>query len=155
MNRNSKRAKKMINNGERKDVYTRVTERIISDLGQGHPYVDEALDHRAHSGTHHQTATSHRHTVPGNEYSPTSCDRVGTNIAFLARLFTASSQRATVRSHGWLASGASSRFRLLSRILARTTDKPQPPNERSPPISNDWERTAVRTTQTLLMGTGP
>jgi antirestriction protein ArdC len=35
MNPNSKGAKTMSNDSERKDVYTRVTERIISDLEQG------------------------------------------------------------------------------------------------------------------------
>src|SRR5438445_12711705 len=35
MNPNSKGAKRMNNGSERKDVYTRVTERIISDLEQG------------------------------------------------------------------------------------------------------------------------
>ena len=54
---------------QRKDVYTRVTERIISDLEQGHQYMDQALERRAYSRTHQQTVTPQRHALQGNECS--------------------------------------------------------------------------------------
>ena len=35
---------------DRKDVYSRVTDRIIADLERGGAYLDEALERRAYSG---------------------------------------------------------------------------------------------------------
>jgi hypothetical protein len=41
------KGEKQMSTFDRKDVYTRVAEHIISDLEQGHPYMDEAVERRA------------------------------------------------------------------------------------------------------------
>lgn len=49
---------------DRKDVYTRVTERIISDLEQGVRTWMKPLAPRARSRAHHAAPASLRHAVP-------------------------------------------------------------------------------------------